>query len=158
MKKTLYILTLLFGLTNCNINDKTIVRTCCDKTYINVDDAINCLSQTDDGDGTAIDDRLLLLAFVTKDIETNQKLGWDIIKDPDIIKEAKKKYALVILDANQYKIPDNDCASYMTESLKNNSGKTFFVIANQVQCWSGDFTLDRDKESIIIRLGEGNGP
>gem|GEM_PF-3970408 len=151
-------MTLFFILTSCNQADKTKVGTCCEQTYTNVDDAIKCLSQTNDGNGTSADERLLLIAFVDKDLEANQKLGWDIIKDPDIIKEAKRKYALVIVDSDHYKIPDTDCSSYINESIKNNSGKTFFVIANQVQCWFGDWTLSDNKESIIQELGIGNGP
>jgi hypothetical protein len=158
IKTTFYTLIIFLVLTNCNSVDKNAIGICCDKTYTNVDDALKCLSQTNDGNGTTTDERLLLIAFVDKDVEANQKLGWDIIKDQDIIKEAKRKYALVIVDVNQYKIPDNDCAFYMVESIRKNSGKTFFVIANQLQCWFGDWTLADNKESVIQDLGVGNGP
>ncbi|MBL7911306.1 MAG: hypothetical protein JNJ41_09660 [Bacteroidia bacterium] len=100
----------------------------------------------------------MLIAFVDKDLEANQKLGWNIIKDEEIINTAKRNYALVITDINKYKIPNNDCSSYMTECFKNNSGKTFFVIANQAQCWCRDWTLEDKKESIIENLEVGNGP
>jgi hypothetical protein len=158
MKKLFYILTLLIVLTNCKNTDENKVAACCDKTYTNADDALNCFSRTNDGKGTSADERLLLIAFVNKDVEANQKLGWNLIRDPEIIKEAKRKYALVIADVNQFKIPDNDCASYMLESIRKNSGKPFFVIANQAQCWCGEWTPDDGKEGIIQRLGEGNGP
>jgi len=126
MKNTFFLLTLSFVLTNCSTTDKNKVGTCCDKTYTNVDNAIKCLSNTNDGNGTTADERLLLIAFVHKDIEANQKLGWDIIKDKDIIRIAKRNYALVITDVDQYKIPGNDCALHITESIKNNSGKNIF--------------------------------
>ena len=158
MKNTLYILTIFLGLTSCNSADEYKVGTCCDKTYTNVEDATKCLSQTNDGNGTTIDDRLLLIAFVDKDLEANRKLGWDIIKDPEIIREAKRKYALVIVDRNQYKIPDNDCRSPIAERIEKNSGKTFFIIANPEQCWFGDWTLEDDKDLIIQKLGIGIGP
>ena len=145
-------------MTNCNSADEYKVGTCCDKTYTNVDDAIKCLSQTNDGKGTTIDERLLLIAFVYKYIEANRKLGWDIIKDPEIIREAKRKYALVIVDRNQYKIPDNDCRSPIAERIEKNSGKTFFIIANPEQCWFGDWSLEDDKDWIIQQLANGIGP
>lgn len=158
MINTFYLLVVFFILTNCNTPYKTKVGTCCNNTYTKIDDAIKCLSLTTDGNGTTSDERLLLIAFVCKDINANQKLGWNIIKDPDIITEAKEKYTLIILDVNQYKIPNNDCSSYMAESLKKNNGKTFFVIANQGQCWLGDWTLDENKDNIIANLGVGSGP
>jgi len=109
-----------------------------------------------DGYGTTADERLLLIAFVHKEVEANQKLGWDIIKDPEIVKTAKRNYALVILDVKQHKILNDECTSYTIEDFKKN--KTVFVIANQALCSFGYFTLDDEKESIIERLQVGNGP
>jgi len=158
IKNTLYILTIFLGLTNCNSADEYKVGTCCDKTYTNVDDAIKCLSQTNDGNRTTADERLLLIAFVDKNLKANRKLGWKIIKDPEIIMEAKRKYALVIVDRIQYKIPDSECSSPIAERIEKNSGKTFFIIANRGQCWFGDWTLEDDKDWIIQKLGVGIGP
>ncbi len=157
-KKKIYLFSLSFILTNCvNIsNDK--VGTCCDKIYTNIDSAINCLSRTKDGNGTTTDERFLLIAFVEKDLEVNQKLGWDIIKDPDIVKTVKKNYALVILDANQYKILNDDCSYNIAEIIEKTHDRTIFVIINQALCVFGDWTLNDDKESIIERLQVGNGP
>lgn len=158
MKKTLYFLSLFFILTNCGLNSNDKVGTCCDKPYTNVDSAINCFSRTVDGNRTTTDERLILIAFVHKDLEANQKLGWDIIKDPDIVKTAKRNYSLVILDANQYKILNEDCSYNIAETIEKNQDKIFFVITNQALCVFGDWTLDDDKESIIERLGVGSGP
>ncbi len=158
MKNIFYLFSLSFILTSCGSNSNHKVGTCCDKTYTNVDSALNCLSRTVDGNGTTADERLILIAFVHKDLEANQKLGWDIIKDPDIVKTAKRNYALVILDANQYKIVNADCSDNIAETLKKTHNKTIFVIANQALCVFGDWTLNDDKESIIDRLEVGTGP
>ncbi|MBL7896330.1 MAG: hypothetical protein JNK50_13620 [Bacteroidia bacterium] len=158
MKKIFYLFSLSFNLTNCGNNSHDKVGTCCDKTYSNVDSAINCLSRTVDGNGTTADERLILIAFVDKDLGANQKLGWDIIKDPDIVKTAKRNYALVILDADQYKILNDDCSNNIAETIEKTHDKTIFVIANQALCVFGDWTLNDDKESIIDRLQVGNGP
>jgi len=158
MKNVLYFFSLSFILTNCVYDSNDKVGACCDKTYTNVDSAINCLNLTVDGNGTSADERLLLIAFVNKDVEANQKLGWNIIKDTDIVKTAKRNYALVILNANQYKILNEECSYNIAETLKKHQDKTLFVIANQALCRFGDWTLDDNKESIIERLQVGDGP
>lgn len=158
MKKIFYLFSLYFILTNCGEKSNDKVGTCCDKTYTKVDSAINCLNRTVDGNGTTADERLILIALVYKDLEENQKLGWDIIGDPDIVKTAKRNYALVILDANQYKILNDDCSFDITETIEKTNDSTIFVIANQALCMFGDWTLNDDKESIIERLQVGNGP
>lgn len=158
MKKIFYLFSLSFILTKCGNNSNDKVGTCYDKTYTNVDSAINCLSRNVDGNGTTADERLILIAFVEKDLEANQKLGWDIIKDPDIVKTAKRNYTLVILDANQYKILNDDCSNNIAETIEKTHDKTIFVIANQALCVFGDWTLNDDKKGIIERLQVGNGP
>ena len=158
MKNIFHLLSLSLILTSCGLNSNDKIGICCDKTYTNVDSAINCLGRTVDYNGITSDSRLLLIAFVDKDLEANQMLGWNIIKDPDITKTAKRNYALVILDFNQNKILNNRCTSYTVESFKKYKGKTFFVIANQALCVFGDWTLDDKKENIIERLQIGSGP
>ncbi len=160
MKTTFYISILLLALTNCGVktSDKNTFCACCDKTYTNVDDALKCLNTTVDGNGTTADERLILIAYANKDLETNQKLGWGIIKDQDIVKTAKRNYALVILDADQYKILNDSCTNDKHEDLKKYKGKTFFIIANRALCVFGHWTLDDKKDDIIYRLEIGNGP
>lgn len=159
MKRIFYFFSLSFILISCGLlPTSNKVCTCCDTTYTNIDSAIDCLSRTVDGKGTTADNRLLLIAFVDKDVEANQKLGWDIIKYPDVIKTAKRKYALVILDVSQHKTLYNKCDSYNAENFKKYEGKTFFVITNQALCIFGDWTFSDDRETIIERLNVGNGP
>jgi hypothetical protein len=129
MKKALYIFSLLFVMTNCK--------------------------QTNE---TKAEEKLLLIAFVTQNLEANQRLGWKIINDNDIINKAKKKYDLVILDINNYKIPNNGCASNIKKDIEKNRGENFFVIANRSQCWFSTWKISDKKQSVIEKLGVGNGP
>ena len=73
----------------------------------------------------------MLIAFVKKDVEANQKLGWGIINDPDIVIKAKRYYALVILDANQYGILNEECSYNIPDILQEHLDKTVFIITNQ---------------------------
>lgn len=145
-------------MTNCGLNSENKVGTCCNKAYTNVNSATGCLNKTVDGNGTTADERLLLMAFVYKDVEANQKLGWGMIKDADIVNTAKRNYALVILDANQYKEHFDSCTTHKNVDLKKYEGKTFFVIANQALYIINDWTSDDPKEDIIYKLGIGSGP
>ncbi len=154
MKFFFYLFSLSFILTNCGNNSKDKIGNCCDNTYTNVDSAIHCFNRT----GNDPDNRLLLIAFVDKDLEASQKLGWGIIKDPDIVKIAKRNYALVIVDVNEYQILDKECSYNISEIFKKQKSKTLFIIANQALCVFGKWTLDDDKESIIERLMVGDGP
>ena len=155
MRKTYYIFTLFLTLISCRTTDREQVGECCDKTYDNLNEAIKCFSQTSNGN---LDERLLLIAFVNKDLEVNQKLGWNIIKDSEIVKVAKRNYALVITDINEYKIPTEDCGNSIQDCIKKNSGKTFFIITNKAQCMFSDWTIEDSKQSIIDKLEIGNGP
>ena len=75
-----------------------------------------------------------LLRLFSKDVEANQKSGWGIIKDTDIVNIAKRNYVLVILDAKQYKTFNDSCSNYTPFDLKKHEGKPFFIIANQALC------------------------
>ena len=132
MKKTIYLFSLLFVITNCK--------------------------QATESRKSETDEKLLLIAFVNQNFEANKMLGWKIINDIDIINEAKKKYDLEILNINDYKIPNKECALNINETIQKNSSETFFVIANKEQCWFSVWKLSDDKESILEKLGVGNGP
>lgn len=158
MKKILYITSFLFILINFGCNTQEKLCNCCDKSFTDINSAITCFEKTKSENETSSDSRLLLIAFVDKDIKANQKLGWQIIKDPEIIEEAKKNYALVIIDSKEYKTLNHQCHSLNFEHQNKDKGKPYFVIANQALCIFGIWTLSDDKELIIDRLGIGDGP
>jgi hypothetical protein len=159
MKMTIYISILLLALTSCGVktSDKNTIGICCDKTYTNIDSALNCFSRTSNNP-TGYDERLLLIAFVNKDIKANQNLGWDILKDEEIINVAKQKYLLITLDINQTNIPKDQNAPELLEIIKSNKDKTCFVITNSALYPFGNWTADEKKDEIISRLEIGNGP
>lgn len=159
MKKYFHILILFFVLTSCGImtSHKKTACNCCDKSYTNIDSAMNCILQTPDTLTTA-DDRLFLIAFVNKDVEANQKLGWNILKDPDIINTARRNYLLIILDVNQIKILKDQTTPELIEKIKGHKEPLFFVIANQALYPFADWTINEKKDFIIGRLEVGNGP
>lgn len=158
MKGILYTAFTLILLTFFSCNIRKEICSCCDKSFTSINDAIFCFEQTKSENETSSDSRLLLIAFVEKDIEANQKLGWKIIGNSEIIEEAKEKYALIILDSRQYKTLYDSCASQKLKQPKKYNGKPFFVITNQALCVFGTWTLDDDNESIIDELGIGDGP
>ena len=99
--------------------------------------------------GTSADERLLLFAFVKSGVREYQQSGWEIINDPDIVHQAKRNFALVILDAGQEKLLNKQCSYYRGDFLKKNTENLYFVIANQELCAFSGWTLADDKESII---------
>ena len=159
MKKTFYISILFITLTSCGIltSDKKAVCNCCDKTYTSIDSAQNCVLGTPDTTTTA-EDRLLLFAFVNKDVEANQNLGWNIIKDQEIIDAAKKKYLLIILDVNKIKIPNGQNAPEFLEIINSHKDNMFFVMTNQALYPIGNWTIDEKKDQILGALHVGAGP
>ena len=159
MKTTFYISILLLASTSCGVkvSDKNTAGVCCDKTYTNIDSALNCFSRTSNNP-SGYDERLLLLAFVNKDIKANQSLGWGILKDEEIINLAKRKYLLTILDINQINIPKDQNAPELIEIIKSNKDKMFFVITNSALYPFGNWLGDEKKDLIIDRLEIGNGP
>jgi hypothetical protein len=99
------------------------------------------------------DDRLLLIAFVTKDIKVKQEAGWNIIGDQQIIKLAKQKYLLITLDENKFQGP-----SELLTLIRKHKNRPFFVIVNQALYPFADWAPDENKDYIISRLSNGNGP
>lgn len=156
MKKILYLFIILFTQANCT--DRKKVGKCCDESYSSIDNALACYSHTNDGNGTSSDERLFLLAFVNKNIETNQKLGWNIIKDQDIINVAKQNYLLITLDVNHFKIPEGQNAPELMETINSNKDSLFFVIVNSALHPFADWNSKEQKDIIIDRLQIGNGP
>ena len=158
MKDMFYMLIILFTLASCGMHEhKYEVCNCCQKTYTNIDSAMKCILQTRDNSTTA-DERLFLIAFVSKDVEANQKLGWNIIKDQDVVNIAKQNYLLITVDVNNIQIPKNQRVSELKEIIKKHKEEFFFVITNQALYPFADWTISEKKEIIVGRLRIGNGP
>jgi hypothetical protein len=96
---------------------------------------------------------MLLIAFVTKDIKANQSLGWNIIHDLEIVKVAKRNYLLVTLDVNHFQGPPE-----LNKLIRKHKNESFFVIANPALYPFADWAVDENKDFIISRLSNGNGP
>jgi hypothetical protein len=159
MKLTFYILISIFFLTGCaaKTSHKSSACNCCVNSYSSLESATNCISQTLDGAATT-DKRLLLFAFVSKDVQSNQKIGWNIIKDQDIIDIAKEKYLLIIQDANDINFLERQMDPELISKIKAPKGQPYFLITNQSLYPFADWTSDETKDIIIDRLQVGDGP
>ena len=101
-------------------------------------------------------DELLLIAFVPKDLKENQALGWNIIHDKEIIDEAKRRYLLVTLDVNNFRSPPD--LPELDKIISQHKKSPFFVIVNSALYPISHWAADEDKEFVISRLVNGNGP
>ncbi|WP_345049716.1 hypothetical protein [Hymenobacter glaciei] len=151
-KRLSWLLGLLLVLGDCSCSRQPNICNCCATTYTSVGSAQNCLSETAPYKSTA-DERLILIAFVTKDIKANQELGWNIINDQAIIQLAKRKYLLVTLDVNGFQSPPE-----LLGLIKKHKNRPFFVIVNQALYPFAEWTTVENKDFIISRLVNGNGP
>jgi hypothetical protein len=155
MSKTLSLLLVVI-ISSCSIikhSNNYGVCDCCNQAYTNIDSAINCISDNPKSNTTS-DNRLFLIAFVNKDIRTNQNKGWTIIEDNDIIQEAKQRYLLIIIDSNE----TDRQSPELTNVIASHKEDLFFVITNQALYPFADWTLNENKEYIIDKLKIGNGP
>lgn len=153
MKITFHIIILLFACTSCGVltSDKKTVCNCCDKSFTNLDSAINCLVKTPESK-TSAEQRHFLFAFVNKDVKKYQELGWKIIDDKDIVSIAKERYLLIIQDINNIAIPKHLDASMLLEKIKDLKNEPYFVIANQALYPFSAWTITENKDFIIERL------
>ena len=103
-----------------------------------------------------MNDELLLIAFVTKDVKANQALGWNIIHDQEIIQAAKRRYLLITLDVNNFRSPPG--LPELDKIIRKHKKGPFFVIVNSALYPFANWAADEDKDYIISRLGNGNGP
>jgi hypothetical protein len=144
-------LTLLFiALTSCN--SLTVSDTNSNaQTFTNIDSALNYCTKTKEY-------KSLLFALVSKDIENNQKKGWTILGDNDIIKTAKQDYVLIIIDPAKITLPQNSDTKEFDNIIKTKNESPFFVVTNHVFYPFRQFTLKTDKEKIIDDLNIGEGP
>jgi hypothetical protein len=159
MKITTLLFALIVLVTGCvsKTSQKDSACNCCAKAYSNLDSAANCILQTPDSTTTA-EYRLFLFAFVSKDIQANQQIGWDILIDKDIIDIAKKRYLLVIQDPTAFKFLKQQMTPELNKLINNLQDKPHFVIANQSLYPFADWKSDEKKEIIIDRLEVGDGP
>ena len=159
MKITFHIIVLLFSLTSCGVltSDKKTTCNCCDKSFTNLNSAINCLVKTPDKK-TSAEQRHFLFAFVSKDVKKYQELGWNIFTGEEIINAAKENYLLIIQDINKFTFPKQLDASAILAKIKDRKGEPYFVITNQALYPFSDWTLTEKKDIILDRLGVGIGP
>jgi len=75
-------------------------------------------------------------------------------QDNEIIKEAKRRYLLIILESSNADMPNPE----LTNVIANHKEDLFFVITNQALYPFADWTSNENKEYIIDRLKVGNGP
>ena len=145
---TIYILLLLILHTSCN--SATSDTDNASATFTNIDSALNYCKQSSEY-------KSLLFAFVTKDLDSNQKLGWAILGDKDVIATAKKNYVLIITDPTKISLPKNSDTKEFHDILKMDKEYPYFVVTNHVFYPFRQFTLKTDKETIIddLRIGEG---
>jgi hypothetical protein len=159
MERVFCIQILFLALTTGCIrsSSKNKVCSCCTATFTSIDSARYCIKQTPIL-GTSADPRLFLIAFVKKDLVTNQKAGWNILKDQDIVNVAKRNYVLLILDPKEFKISHRKDAPEMVEKMKHCQEDIFFVIANQALWPYSEWQMSEKKNIIIDRLHVGSGP
>jgi len=156
MKISIRILTLVIFITSCNnlSTKENPTCDCCEKVYTNVDSALTCIIRHTDPTITTTENKLLLIAFVTRDLETNQKLGWNLLKDKDIIRKAKKAYILVVVDVNQ-QVLNGEC---VYDLRRPQNDEIIFVITNTAKCPFGQWSSKDKKEITLERLEVGIGP
>jgi hypothetical protein len=145
---TIYISLLLILQTSCNSASSDTDSA--NATFTNIDSAINYCKQSSEY-------KSLLFAFVTKDINSNQKLGWAILGDKDVIATAKRDYVLIIIDPTKISLANNsDTKEFHTFLMDKDY--PYFVVTNHVFYPFRQFTLKTDKETIIDELRIGEGP
>lgn len=138
------------------VDKKASVCNCCAESYSDIDSAMNCIDKYPI-DGTSADERMLLLAFTSKE-EGSRPISWNIINDPEIIKVAKRNYLMVVLNVNDLSqmVKDNNELIEVINSYEDES--LFFVIVNQAYYPFGNWKNDDEKSAIIGALEVGNGP
>jgi hypothetical protein len=129
----------------------TSVTDSANATFTNIDSALNYCKQSSKY-------KSLLFAFVKKDIDSNQKLGWAILGDKDVIATAKRDYVLIIIDPTKISLANNSNSKEFHDILKMDKDYPYFVVTNHVFYPFRQFTLKTDKKTIIDELRIGEGP
>ncbi len=159
MKDIFNLFIILFTLTSCcfKTSTQTKICECCNVTYSNIDSAINCILHNPIKQ-SSVDERLFLIAFVHKDKLANQKSGWNILKDQDVVNIAKQKYLLIIINVAEIQNSKVQRPPELDEIISRHYEELFFVITNQMLYPFADWTNSEKKNTIIERLHIGNGP
>ena len=145
----LFLIILLFG---CK-NNSTPECNCCEITYENFNDAIECIKENPKE--SSYDNRLFLLAFSNE----SNKNNWNIINDDEIISIAKRNYILITLAESESEfLNKNGTPELLGIIQKHKNEKLFFVVVNQALYPFADWNDREQKEIIIDRLKIGNGP
>lgn len=153
MKNIFYKLILFFAFTSCGIltSQKKTVCNCCDKTYTNIDSALTCGADPENY-------KLFLFALVSSDIQASQKLGWNILKEQEIINVAKRDYVLIVIDPNKIDLSKENNSKEFLDIIKQHKNETYFVVTNRAFYPFREFSLQTDKDKIINDLSLGDGP
>ncbi len=159
MKHIFNFFVIFFTLTSCCLRTSTQTKICdcCNITYSSIDSAMNCILKNPITQSSAVN-RLFLIAFVRKDEVPYQKIGWNILKDKDIINIAKQNYLLIILNVAEIQNSHVQHPSELYEIINRHNEELFFVITNQVLYPFSDWTERENKNTIIDKLQVGNGP
>ncbi|MFP2996249.1 hypothetical protein ABN763_10065 [Spongiivirga sp. MCCC 1A20706] len=150
MKKCL-IFTALLSLLTCCIEKRRTPCDCCENVYLNIDDALKCIDKNPRK--TSNDDRLFLIA-----ITDSKNQSWNLIKDRDIISNAKRNYLLIV--ANKSEISSHEKATQEIQDLikKYDEEESYFIVANQAMYPFADWGENESKNEIISALQIGSGP
>ena len=120
--------------------------------FTNLDSALNSHHKSNSN-------RLLLIALVSEQVGMHQQLGWNILKDHDIISTAKSEYDLVIVDQASIDLPKDGSVQEFGNILKANKQMLYFVVVADGGLYPfRQFTLQEEKQSIIDDLEVGIGP
>ncbi|TGE28214.1 hypothetical protein [Hymenobacter metallicola] len=159
MKRLIYFLIFTICLHNCGVISvgQNKPCTCCEKTYTSVESAQKCISLNPNNRRT-VDNRLVLLAIVTKEVQKNQELGWRILQDEKIITQAQRKYLLVTMSTAAARTLAGKSNTELQEIITGYKGENCFIIVNQALYPFGSWSAGEDRKRIVGMLGVGNGP
>ena len=133
---------------------------CCESAYTSLDSARACCARNAHSADSA--SRWFLIAIVNKDLEANQKLGWNIIKDQDIIDCAKRNdYLLIITSKEKLGLPRD--TAYLTRYYEVFTGhKTedifFFTTVTEDLHPHWHWGANEKKDLILDYLAVKGGP
>ena len=150
MRTLLLTIIAFFILTGCSSTSREEKDSCSKQAFTNIDSALKC-------GGGPKNYKSLLFILVDRDLERYQELGWNALKDEDIIKTAKRDYVLIVIDPTKVNLTSQDTPQEFIDIIKRQKATPYFVVTNRVLYPFREFDLSVDKEKIIddLRIGEG---